>query len=77
MKVKAKWAIKVNDKWHMAGDVFETDSTEGFRESVEVLLEVKKPADVKTEKAEAEKAEPEAEPKPRTATRTRRKTIEK
>ena len=77
MKVKAKWAVKENGKWHMTGEVFETDSVGGLNGAVEVLDAGNKPAEVKAVKVEAEKAKPEAEPKPRTATRTRKKAIEK
>lgn len=87
MKVKAKWAVKVNGVWHRAGDVFRVDSTEGFAEAVEVLKDDPKPVKKKqgeppaAEEAPAQETVPEpeakAEPKPRTATRTRKKTIEK
>lgn len=82
MKVKAKWAIKVNGEWHRTGDVFDVDSTAGLLGAVEVLKEEPKPVRVKEEEAPVEKqeAEPEpaaeAEPKPRTA-RTRKKTTGK
>lgn len=83
MKVKAKWAVKVNGVWHKPGDEFEVDSTAGLLGSVEVLKEEPKPVKAKKEEtdpvaAEPEaKAEPEAELKPKTATRTRKKTTGK
>lgn len=81
MKVKAKWAVKVNGVWRKAGDVFEVDSTAGLMGAVEVLKAEVKPAKVKAEAASPEVSEPEpeatAEPKPKTAARTRRKSNDK
>ena len=79
MKVKAKWAIKVNGKWHNATEVFDVDSLDGLENAVEVIEE---PKQVRMEEAVPEKPEvpadePEAEPKPRAATRTRRKISDK
>ena len=82
MKVKAKWAVKVNGEWHRAGDVFEVDSTAGLLGAVEVLKKEPKPERVKEKEAPVEKqeAEPEHEAKaettPKTA-RTRKKTTGK
>ena len=75
MKVKAKWAVKVNGEWRKAGDVFEVDSTAGLLGAVEVLNEEPKPVQVKMEEIPEEK--PEAEAKPKTAARTRKKTTGK
>ena len=89
MKVKAKWAIKVNGEWHRTGDVFDVDSTAGLLGAVEVLKDDPKPVKKKAEaeeipvkeKAVELNAEPkpevEAEPKPKTAARTRKKTNDK
>ena len=89
MKVKAKWAIKVNGEWHRTGDVFDVDSTAGLLGAVEILKDDPKPAKKKAEAEEAPvkeeavepnaepKPEAEAEPKPKTAARTRKKTTGK
>lgn len=79
MKVKAKWAIKVNGKWHNATEVFDVESLDGLENAVEVVGEPKqvRMEEVVPEKPEAPADEPEAEPKPRAATRTRRKTSDK
>lgn len=83
MKVKAKWAIKVNGVWRKTGDVFDVDSTAGLLGAVEVLKEEPKPAKTKAEKVPDVKEEPEQkpeakdEPKPKTETRTRKKTTGK
>lgn len=85
MKVKAKWAIKVNGRWHNATDVFEVESLEGLEGLVEVIEapkqvrmevipEVKKP---EAEAARPAEAEAKEDPKPKTAARTRKKTAEK
>ena len=66
MKVKAKWAIKVDGAWHMAGDVFETEDT-GLLSAVDVLEVNQKP--VKAPSEDETTAEPEAEEKPKTRTR--------
>lgn len=82
MKVKAKWAVKVNGEWHRAGDVFEVDSTAGLLGAVEVLKKEPKPVQVKTEEVHVEKQDTEPEPEakaettPKTA-RTRKKTTGK
>ena len=78
MKVKAKWAVKVNGEWYKAGDVFEVDSTAGLLGAVEVLKTEAKHVPEKKENVPAKeepKQEPKAsdEPTPRTATRTRKK----
>lgn len=78
MKVKAKWAVKVNGVWRKAGDEFEVDTTAGLLGSVEVIEKGSRPVRAKAvpvEETEAA-AEPEAvaEPKPKTAARTRKKT---
>lgn len=85
MKVKAKWAIKVDGAWHRGGEVFETDSIAGLKDCVEVI-EGPRTMQVRMEEAgkagtEA-KAEAKAEPaeagaeaeKPVRGTRTRKKT---
>ena len=87
MKVKAKWAIKVNGEWHRTGDVFDVDSTAGLLGAVEVLKDEPKPVRKKAEEIPAEEPEPvsepepvkeaKAEPKPKTAARTRKKTTGK
>ena len=81
MKVKAKWAVKVNGVWRKAGDEFEVDTTAGLLGSVDVIEKESKPARAKVVPVEeAEPAtEPEAvaEPKPKTAARTRKKTTGK
>lgn len=76
MKVKAKWAVKVNGEWHRAGDVFEVDSTAGLLGAVEVLKKEPKPAQAKAEEIPEEKPEATAEATPKTA-RTRKKTTGK
>ena len=89
MKVKAKWAIKVNGVWRKSGEVFEVDSTAGLLGAVEVLKDEPKSAKKKAEEIPAVKADPEpvsepetkpevkTEPKPKTAARTRKKTTGK
>lgn len=93
MKVKAKWAIKVNGVWRKTGEEFEVDSTAGLLGAVEVLdrgsgrakAQEKETPIVKAEPEPAAKAEPKeepepeakAEPKPKTAARTRKKTTGK
>lgn len=87
MKVKAKWAVKVNGVWRKAGDEFEVDTTAGLLGSVEVIEKESKPARAKAAPVEEPEvvaepepaAEPEAvaEPKPKTAARTRKKTTGK
>ena len=81
MKVKAKWAVKVDGKWQKAGDEFEVESTDGFAEAVEVLHEEPGKLTADADKINLKEAEPvqeaEAEPKPRAAARTRRKVTEK
>lgn len=81
MKVKAKWAIKVNGKWHNATETFDVDSVDGIRDAVEIIEE-EKPAPVRKEvKAETPETEaaPEAteEPRPKAVSRSRRKISEK
>ena len=73
MKVKAKWAVKVNGKWHNATETFEVESLDGLEDAVEVIEGAKEPETAETE------AEPEvqAEPKPKAAARTRRKITDK
>lgn len=76
MKVKAKWAVKVNGEWRKAGDVFEVDSTAGLLGAVEVLKDEPKPVQVKQEEVPEAKPEAKAEATPKAA-RTRKKTTGK
>ena len=79
MKVKAKWAIKVDGVWRRTGEVFQTEDAAVLGNAVEILTEKPAPEQVRMDdvKAEAPEApEVKADPKPRTAARTRKKTIE-
>jgi hypothetical protein len=79
MKVKAKWAIKVDGKWRKTGEVFQTEDVAALGNAVEILTENPVPEQVRMDDVKAETPEaPEAkaEAKPRAAARTRRK-IEK
>ena len=77
MKVKAKWAVKVNGEWHRAGDVFEVDSTAGLLGAVEVLKKEQKPAQAKVEEIPEDKPEAKAETTPKAAAKTRKKATGK
>jgi len=73
MLVKAKWNVKDAAGWHSAGEVFHTD--EDLGDAVEVI-EGKKPAAQKEEKAPEKMPEPAEEvkaEKPKTTSR-RKKT---
>ena len=76
MKVKAKWAIKVNGEWRKAGDVFEVSSIDDIGNAVDVLQKEPKPVQVKLEEIPEEKPEVKAEPKSQRAARTRKRTNE-
>ena len=74
MKVKAKFAVKVDGKWMKTGEVFNVKSTDGLLEAIEVLEAAKneEPKEVPAQEAEpAEEAK--AEPEFRSATRSRKK----
>lgn len=74
MKVKAKFAVKVDGKWRKTGEVFNVKSTDGLLEAVEVLEEAKKEEPEEVPAQEAEPAEEaKAEPEFRSATRNRKK----
>lgn len=75
MKVKAKFAVKVDGKWRKTGEVFNVKSTDGLLEAVEVLEAAKKeePEEVLAQEAESAE-EAKAEPEFRSATRNRKKT---
>ena len=79
MKVKAKWAIKVDGKWRKTGEVFQTEDAAVLGNAVEILTENPVPEQVRMDDVKAETpeaSEAKAEAKPRAAARTRRK-IEK